>query len=75
MDLHMFYSFGELTGAEGDYEQASEFFRARFMRLNRSENKEVYVHYTDATNTNLLRNIMESVNDIILARNVSALVL
>ena len=62
-------------GPEGDYEQASEFFRARFMRLNRSENKEVYVHYTDATDTNLLRNIMESVNDIIIARNVSVLAL
>ncbi|KAF9941530.1 hypothetical protein BGZ67_004810 [Mortierella alpina] len=67
--------FPDYTGPEGDYEQALEFFRARFMRLNRSENKEVYVHYTDATDTNLLRNIMDSVNDIILARNTSVLAL
>ena len=39
------------------------------MRLNRSEHKEVYIHYTDATDTNLLRNIMDSVNTIILNRN------
>lgn len=66
--------FGSL-GQEGDYAESAEFFRARFMRLNRSEHKEVYVHYTDATDTNLLRNIMASVNDIILQRNVSVLAL
>ncbi|KAK3815251.1 MAG: guanine nucleotide binding protein, alpha subunit [Benniella sp.] len=67
--------FPDYNGQEGDYAEAAEFFRARFMRLNRSEHKEVYVHYTDATDTNLLRNIMASVNDIILQRNVSVLAL
>ncbi|KAI1319467.1 hypothetical protein EDD11_004044 [Mortierella claussenii] len=67
--------FPDYNGQEGDYSDATEFFRARFMRLNRSEHKEVYVHYTDATDTNLLRNIMSSVNDIILQRNVSVLAL
>ncbi|KAG0258837.1 hypothetical protein BG011_003058, partial [Mortierella polycephala] len=67
--------FPDYDGPDGDIVEASEFFRKRFTRLNRSEHKEVYVHYTDATDTNLLRNIMASVNDIILARNVKALVL
>ncbi|KAF8933501.1 hypothetical protein BGZ58_006288 [Dissophora ornata] len=67
--------FPDFDGVEGNYDDATEFFRARFMRLNRSENKEVYVHYTDATDTNLLRNIMSSVNDIILQRNVRVLAL
>ncbi|KAF9997875.1 hypothetical protein BGZ80_004820, partial [Entomortierella chlamydospora] len=67
--------FPDYTGQEGDYNAAKEFFRSRFMRLNRSENKEVYVHYTDATDTNLLRNIMESVNDIILQRNIRVMAL
>ncbi|KAG0363921.1 hypothetical protein BGZ54_007969 [Gamsiella multidivaricata] len=67
--------FPDYNGKEGDYIEASGFFRARFMRLNRSEHKEVYVHYTDATDTNLLRNIMSSVNDIILQRNTSVLAL
>lgn len=63
------------SGDERDYDQAVAFFRSRFMRLNRSEHKEVYVHYTDATDTHMLRNIMSSVNDIILARNVRVLAL
>ncbi|KAG0247510.1 hypothetical protein BG011_001370 [Mortierella polycephala] len=67
--------FPDYAGPEENYDEAKEFFRARFMRLNRSENKEVYVHYTDATDTNLLRNIMGSVNNIIISRNVSVLAL
>ncbi|KAG0374380.1 hypothetical protein BGX24_010475 [Mortierella sp. AD032] len=63
--------FPDYSGDEGDYDAAIEFFRSRFMRLNRSEHKEVYIHYTDATDTGLLRNIMDSVNTIILARNSS----
>ncbi|KAF9115770.1 hypothetical protein BGW39_002968 [Mortierella sp. 14UC] len=63
--------FPDYAGEEGDYDEAMEFFRSRFVRLNRSEHKEVYIHYTDATDTSLLRNIMDSVNNIILARNSS----
>ncbi|KAG0316436.1 hypothetical protein BGZ99_006918 [Dissophora globulifera] len=64
--------FPDYTGKDGDYNEAKEFFQARFMRLNRSELKQVYVHYTDATDTNLLRNIMASVNDIILQKNINS---
>ncbi|KAF9967958.1 hypothetical protein BGZ70_007496 [Mortierella alpina] len=67
--------FPDYDGPDGDVAEATEFFRKRFTRLNRSEHKEVYVHYTDATDTNLLRHIMASVNDIILARNVKAMFL
>ncbi|KAI7817300.1 guanine nucleotide-binding protein subunit alpha [Gamsiella multidivaricata] len=67
--------FPDYEGPDNDMAEATEFFRKRFTRLNRSEHKEVYVHYTDATDTNLLRNIMASVNDIIMARNVRALAL
>ncbi|KAF9910317.1 hypothetical protein EC991_006816 [Linnemannia zychae] len=68
--------FPDYEGADTNVEEATEFFRKRFIRLNRSEHKEVYVHYSDATNTDQLRNVMNSVNDIILARNVrSALAL
>ncbi|KAG9068086.1 hypothetical protein KI688_011678 [Linnemannia hyalina] len=66
--------FPDYPGPEGDYDEAIGFFRSRFMRLNRSEHKEVYIHYTDATDTNLLRNIMDSVNNIILARNNGSVV-
>ncbi|KAK3824628.1 MAG: guanine nucleotide binding protein, alpha subunit [Benniella sp.] len=67
--------FPDYEGPDDDVTEATEFFRKRFTRLNRSEHKEVYVHHTDATDTNLLRNIMASVNDIILSRNVKAMVL
>lgn len=70
----MFYCAFYNIGPEGDYDEAIDFFRSRFMRLNRSEHKEVYIHYTDATDTNLLRNIMDSVNNIILARNNGSVV-
>ncbi|KFH66886.1 hypothetical protein MVEG_07411 [Podila verticillata NRRL 6337] len=69
------FYFPDYKGDERDYGQAVAFFRSRFMRLNRSEHKEVYVHYTDATDTHMLRNIMSSVNDIILARNIRVLAL
>ncbi|KAF9080440.1 hypothetical protein BGX23_002157 [Mortierella sp. AD031] len=64
--------FPDYEGPDTDVEAATEFFRKRFIRLNRSEHKEVYVHYSDATDTDQLRNVMNSVNDIILARNVRA---
>ncbi|KAF9171157.1 Guanine nucleotide-binding protein alpha-2 subunit [Mortierella sp. AD011] len=67
--------FPDYDGPDDSVAEATEFFRKRFTRLNRSEHKEVYVHQTDATDTNLLRNIMSSVNDIILARNIRALAL
>ncbi|KAF9318439.1 hypothetical protein BGZ91_005167, partial [Linnemannia elongata] len=68
--------FPDYEGPDTSVEEATEFFRKRFIRLNRSEHKEVYVHYSDATDTDQLRNVMNSVNDIILARNVrSALAL
>ncbi|KAF9342732.1 hypothetical protein BGX26_006965, partial [Mortierella sp. AD094] len=67
--------FPDYDGPDDNVVEATEFFRKRFTRLNRSEHKEVYVHQTDATDTNLLRNIMSSVNNIILARNVRALAL
>ncbi|KAF9916995.1 hypothetical protein FBU30_001042, partial [Linnemannia zychae] len=61
--------FPDYEGPDTDVAEATEFFRKRFIRLNRSEHKEVYVHYSDATDTNHLRNVMSSVNDIILAKN------
>ncbi|KAG9071928.1 hypothetical protein KI688_006147 [Linnemannia hyalina] len=68
--------FPDYEGPDTGVEEATEFFRKRFIRLNRSEHKEVYVHYSDATDTDQLRNVMNSVNDIILGRNVrSALAL
>ncbi|RUP51583.1 hypothetical protein BC936DRAFT_147251 [Jimgerdemannia flammicorona] len=60
---------------DDDFNQTKAYFRRRFIRLNRSEKKEVYPHFTDATDTNLLRHVMTAVSDIILNENLQLLLL
>ena len=48
-------------GPNEDFKQATHYFKRRFQRLNRSDIKEIYPHFTNATDTNLLRHIMGSV--------------
>ncbi|OZJ02872.1 hypothetical protein BZG36_03799 [Bifiguratus adelaidae] len=67
--------FPDYTGPNDDLHQTRAYFRQRFQRLNRSENKEVYPHFTDATDTNLLRHVMTAVSDIILNENLQLLLL
>ncbi|RUS29271.1 hypothetical protein BC938DRAFT_480855 [Jimgerdemannia flammicorona] len=62
-------------GPDDDFNQTKAYFRRRFIRLNRSEKKEVYPHFTDATDTNLLRHVMTAVSDIILNENLQLLLL
>ena len=40
-----------LAGDDRDYLQTSRFFQKKFIRLNKSTEKEVYVHFTNATGT------------------------
>ncbi|KAG0050502.1 hypothetical protein BGZ83_004699 [Gryganskiella cystojenkinii] len=63
--------FPDYRGADDDEVAATEFFKDRFERLNRSELKHIFIHYSDATNTQRLRPIMDSVNQIILNRNIT----
>ncbi|CAG8482217.1 7851_t:CDS:1 [Ambispora leptoticha] len=65
--------FPDYQGPNNDFKQTSHYFKKRFQRLNRSDLKEVYPHFTDATDTNLLRHIMGSVTDIILTQNLREL--
>ncbi|RUS16043.1 hypothetical protein BC937DRAFT_91667 [Endogone sp. FLAS-F59071] len=62
-------------GPDDDFNQTKAYFRRRFIRLNRSEKKEVYPHFTDATDTNLLRHVMTADSDIILNENLQLLLL
>lgn len=55
--------FPEYTGDPESYKQASEFFHDNFKRLNRNPSKDIYVHYTNATDTDLLKITMSSVQD------------
>ncbi|KAI8978150.1 guanine nucleotide binding protein, alpha subunit [Pilobolus umbonatus] len=66
--------FPDYTGPPTDVEQAKEFFRNRFIRLNHNE-KNIYVHFTVATDTHLLAKVMRSVSDSILHENLQPLLL
>ncbi|KAH9866022.1 hypothetical protein J1614_008586 [Plenodomus biglobosus] len=67
--------FPDYTGAPTDIEAGMEFFAHKFRNLVRQPKKEVYVHYTNATDTNLLKITMASVQDMIVQRNLNALIL
>jgi len=67
--------FTDYTGKPTDIEAGQEFFANKFRNLVRQPKKEVYVHYTNATDTDLLKKTMESVQDMIVQRNLNALIL
>jgi guanine nucleotide-binding protein subunit alpha, other len=63
--------FPDYRGAAGDVEAGKEFFAKKFRRLNRKPDREIYIHYTNATDTNLLRITMASVQDTIIQNNIN----
>ncbi|CUS07514.1 unnamed protein product [Tuber aestivum] len=67
--------FPDYTGDPQSYKHASMYFEESFRRLNRSSSKDIYVHFTNATDTNLLKITMSSVQDMILQKNLQTLVL
>ncbi|KZF23601.1 guanine nucleotide binding protein, alpha subunit [Xylona heveae TC161] len=67
--------FPDFQADDEDYEAAKKFFANKFIHLNRSPTREIYVHFTNATDTNLLKITMTSVQDMILQRNISNLLL
>jgi guanine nucleotide-binding protein subunit alpha len=67
--------FPDYTGQPTDIEAGMEFFANKFRNLVRQPKKEVYVHYTNATDTDLLKKTMASVQDMIVQRNLNALIL
>lgn len=67
------YLRADYQGSDTDYNAAREYFRQRFMKLNRSKTKEVYAAFTTAIDTNLLRVVMVSVQDTIIQRNLASI--
>ncbi|RPB22726.1 guanine nucleotide binding protein, alpha subunit [Terfezia boudieri ATCC MYA-4762] len=67
--------FPDYNGDPKNFKQASDFFAENFRRLNRNPTKDIYVHLTNATDTNLLKITMNSVQDMILQKNLQTLVL
>lgn len=58
-----------------DYRASCLFFRQKFLKLNRNHQKTIYTHFTNATDTTLLKSVMISVTDIIFNRNLQNLML
>ncbi|KAI5858211.1 G protein alpha subunit [Durotheca rogersii] len=69
------HGFVDYQGPPDDYKQASKYFMDKFRALNRNPEKEIYGHFTNATDTNLLKITMGSVQDMIIQRNLKQLIL
>lgn len=63
------YVFTDYRGPEDDYKAAGKYFLDKFRALCRNPEKEVYSHFTSATNTNFLKITVESIQGLILQRN------
>lgn len=69
------HGFVDYQGPVEDWKQASKYFMDKFRALNRNPEKEIYGHFTNATDTNLLKITMGSVQDMIIQRNLKQLIL
>ena len=68
-------SFADFKGAPTDVKAGQDYFASRFKMLVRNPRKETYIHYTNATDTDLLKKTMASVQDMIVQRNLNELIL
>jgi len=66
--------FPDYEGEPGDAKAGRDYFKRRFTRLahkaGRSKEREIYIHVTTATDTEMLRVVMAAVEDIILRSNL-----
>jgi len=67
--------FPDYHGSNTDFEAAGKYFADRFRGINRMPDREIYIHYTNATDTNLLKATMDSVQDMIVQKNLHTLIL
>jgi guanine nucleotide-binding protein subunit alpha, other len=67
--------FPDYTGNDKDEEEIKQFFSDKFRAINRTADREIYIHFTNATDTTLLKNTMNSVQDMIIQKNLEKLVL
>jgi len=67
--------FSDYTGTTTDVESGKKFFADKFCRLVRDTKKDVYTHYTNATDTDLLKLTMRSVQDMIVRKNLNSYII
>ncbi|KAF9551968.1 guanine nucleotide-binding protein subunit alpha [Mortierella hygrophila] len=61
--------FPDFDGGD-DYEEASQYILDRFVNLSLSETKQIYAHFTCATDTTQIKFVMSAVSDIIIQNNL-----
>ena len=55
------------------FDDAKNYIRERFLALNRAgEKKEIYTHFTCATDTGNVRFVFDAVTDVIIRRHLRA---
>lgn len=69
------FGFSDFQGDTTSWQQTSKYFMDKFVALNRTPSREVYGHFTNATDTDLLKVTMASVQDMIIQRNLQKLIL
>ncbi|KAG8985752.1 hypothetical protein FRB90_004465, partial [Tulasnella sp. 427] len=61
--------FPDYDGAPGDFDEAKVYFKRRFLKLSakssRQKEREIYTHFTNATDTALLRVVMAAVEALL----------
>ncbi|KAF9365746.1 guanine nucleotide-binding protein subunit alpha [Mortierella sp. NVP85] len=61
--------FPDYEGGD-NYDEASEYILKRFVDLNMTDTKQIYTHFTCATDTSQIRFVMAAVGDIIIQANL-----
>ncbi|KAI9286267.1 guanine nucleotide binding protein alpha subunit [Umbelopsis sp. AD052] len=61
--------FPDYRGGE-NYDAACDYILNRFVSLNQSDDKQIYTHFTCATDTQQVKFVMAAVNDIIIQNNL-----
>ncbi|KAL2854921.1 guanine nucleotide binding protein, alpha subunit [Aspergillus pseudoustus] len=67
--------FPDYNDSNTDFDAAAKYFADRFRGINRIPDREIYIHYTNATDTTLLKATMDSVQDMIIQKNLHTLIL
>ncbi|KAG0150528.1 hypothetical protein CROQUDRAFT_652116 [Cronartium quercuum f. sp. fusiforme G11] len=67
--------FPDYQGSDTDYSDAREFFLKKFILLDNSSKRNIYTHYTCATDTSLMKIVIDSVTEIILLRGTGDVLL
>ncbi|CAO3661358.1 unnamed protein product [Umbelopsis vinacea] len=61
--------FSDFRGGN-NYDAACDYILNRFVSLNQSDDKQIYTHFTCATDTQQVKFVMAAVNDIIIQNNL-----